>query len=407
MRILVIASTFPASDSDPVPAFVRDQIIALKNNNPKMEFSVLAPHDKRSKTRSFTKHESYDEYRFHYFWPFSLEKLAGRGIMPALKANPLNYLLIPFLFIGEFFALLWLTIKLKPTVIYAHWFTPQAINARWVGALTKTSFVFTTHASDVDVWHKIPLIGGAIVRSNTRKAHAFTAVSRRSMEKLERFFSSAKWDSLKKRGAIIPMGVDLPRVSTRQTNQMSKYILFVGRLAEKKGVRYLLDAFAAITPQNQEVRLIVAGDGPLRKSLEVHAQDLGISDKVEFTGYVSGKEKEELIQNACLYAVPSIITSDGDAEGLPVSLMEGLAYGKVCIATNESGADDILTDRKDGFLVPQKDIEKLTAALRDGLSLSKTAYTTISNAAQYTAKQFAWSEVARQHSAFLFKDLND
>ena len=104
MRILVLASTFPANDSDPVPAFVRDQIVAMKDVDSELEFSVLAPHDQRSNTKLFTKHTAYNEYRFHYFWPYSLEKLAGRGIMPALKANPLNYLLIPFLFIGQFFA---------------------------------------------------------------------------------------------------------------------------------------------------------------------------------------------------------------------------------------------------------------------------------------------------------------
>jgi glycosyltransferase involved in cell wall biosynthesis len=407
MRILVLASTFPANDSDPVPAFVRDQIVAMKDVDSGLEFSVLAPHDQRSNTKSFTKHTTYNEYRFHYFWPYSLEKLAGRGIMPALKANPLNYLLIPFLFIGQFFALLGLTIRLKPDLLYAHWFTPQAVCARWVGALTGTPFVFTTHASDVEVWHKIPLIGPFVVRSNVRKARAFTAVSRRSMKKLEVFFSASEWTALKKRGEIIPMGVTLPHISSRQTPQNSRYILFVGRLAEKKGVRYLLDAFTDVAPVYTDVRLVIAGDGPLKASLQKYAKDQGISDKVTFAGYVSGKDKEDLIRSARLYVVPSIITADGDAEGLPVSLMEGLAYGKVCIATNESGADDILTDEKDGFLIPQKDSKKLSEALKKGLSLSEASYKTISKSSQQTAEQFAWPEIARQHIAFLLKDIHD
>ena len=151
MRVLVAASTFAANDGDPVPAFVRDQIIALQDIQPDLKVSVLAPHDKRSGTKSFTRHDAYDEYRFHYFWPFSYEKLAGRGIMPALKANPLNYFLIPPFFLGEFIALHRLTRRIKPDVLYAHWFTPQGIVCRWVGFFTGTPFVFTTHASDVDV----------------------------------------------------------------------------------------------------------------------------------------------------------------------------------------------------------------------------------------------------------------
>lgn len=402
-HILIVSSTFPTSSTDPVPAFVKDQIIALKAVDPELKFSVLAPHDKRSNTRSFSKHANYDEYRFHYFWPFALEKLAGRGIMPALKSNPLNYLLIPFLFSGEFLALLCLTIKLKPNLIYAHWFTPQAINARLVSSITKLPFVFTTHAADVDVWHKVPLIGKYIVRGNTRRAKAFTAVSRRSMAKLERFFSVKEWNQLKQRSAIIPMGVNLPKITqSRDSANGSKNILFIGRLAEKKGVQYLLPAYAAIKNQLNDAKLIVAGDGPWLQRLQQQAVELGIAKSVTFPGFISGSPKESIINQADIYVVPSIITTNGDAEGLPVSLMEGLAHGKICIATNESGADDIITDGKDGFLVPQKNQQALETALIQVVGLTTKQSDTITQAAMVTARQFSWPEIAKRHDKFLF-----
>ncbi|HEY0965196.1 MAG TPA: glycosyltransferase [Candidatus Saccharimonadales bacterium] len=398
-RILVIASTFPASDNDPVPAFVKDQIIALKQLKPEFEFTVLAPHDKRSNTESFTKQDAYNEYRFHYFWPFSVEKLAGRGIMPALKASPLNYFIVPFLFIGEFMALLRVTIKLKPDILYAHWFTPQAVVARWVGALTATPFVFTTHALDVNVWHKIPIIGTLVVRGAARKAQAFTAVSMRSMARLEQFFPPGEWSTLKKRGTVIPMGVNLPSQDVYK-HPKGQTILFMGRLAEKKGVQYLIKAFGEIIEKYPEAKLVIAGDGPLKKDLQKQARNI---ENVDFTGFISGEKKHLLLRSSKLYVVPSIIASDGDVEGLPVSLMEGLAYGKVCIATNESGADDILTNRKDGFLVPQKDVSALAEALERGLALSKSDYGTVSREARRTAAQFAWPHVAKQHNDFLFR----
>lgn len=403
MRILVVASTFPAHDSDPVPAFVKDQIIALHQAYPALEFSVLAPHDRRSRTQAFSQHEHYGEYRFHYFWPFAAEKLAGRGIMPALKANPLNYLLIPFLFAGEFFALLRLTRRLKPAVIYAHWFTPQVVTAHLVGALTRTPFVFTTHSSDVAVWHKIPLLGPHIVRSNTKQARAVTAVSRRSLAKLESFFPPELWAKLQPRTRIIPMGVTLPDVS--QAAQASKTILFVGRLAEKKGVQYLLPAFAAVRDQLLDYTLVVAGDGPWRQQLERQARDLGLDNRVSFPGYVSGEAKARLVASAELFVVPSIIAKSGDAEGLPVSLMEGLASGKLCIATNESGADDVLTDGQDGWLIKQKDVNGLAAALVKAAGLDAHKRQAVAKRARATARQFAWPAVAKQHYEFLFKDL--
>lgn len=399
MRLLVIATTFPSSDTDPVPAFVKEQLIAFKKIDPKLEISVLAPHDARSHTQSFTKHQYYDEYRFHYAWPHTLEKLAGRGIMPALKKNPLNYLLIPFLFMGEFVALLRLTKKLQPDVLYAHWFTPQAVTARYVGALTKTDFVFTTHAADVDVWNKIPLIGKWIVRSNVSKAKAFTAVSSRSMHKVEQFFSPAQWKALKSRAKIIPMGLTLPeQVSPpKQKGATTKTITFVGRLTEKKGVQYLLPAYKQILEHHKNSKLVIAGDGPMRSELEAQARQLGVNEHVSFSGYVSGKRKDEVMRNTDIYVVPSIITKSGDAEGLPVSLMEGLSYSKICIATNESGADDILSNGIDGFLIPQQDINALVDTISQCLNLSKAREDAIRAAAQVTAEQFSWPIIAKRH----------
>lgn len=397
--ILVVASTFPSTDTDPVPAFVRDQIIAMKRVEPDLKFTVLAPHDQRSHTTHFSSHDAYDEYRFHYFLP-PYEKLAGRGIMPALKENLLNYLLIPFLFIGEFFAVLRLIRRTKPDVIYAHWFTPQVVTTRMVTALTRTPFVFTTHASDVAVWHKIPLIGTPIVRSGTRRAQAFTAVSRRSMDKLRAFFPDKEWGRMIGNHQIIPMGVDMPKV--KQPKGDANTILFVGRLAEKKGVQYLLPAFKTLHTKHPKARLVIAGDGPMKSTLEKQTATLGLNEFVEFPGYVSGDTKRETIENADIYVVPSIITASGDAEGLPVSLMEGLAYGKICVATNESGADDILTDSLDGYLVPEKNTDALADALTRAFTLSSAKHDAMSRAARDTAQQFSWDHVAHQHIDFLF-----
>ncbi len=405
-RILVVASTFPASETDSVPAFVRDQIVAMKKEDASLNFTVLAPHDIRSQTASFTAHEYYDEYRFHYAWPTSIEKLAGRGIMPALQANPLNYLLIPFLFAGELIALYRLRRVVKPDVLYAHWFTPQAINARVVGAATNTPFVFTTHASDVSVWRKLPLIGPLVVRAIVRKTTAFTAVSRRSMEKLASFFSDNEWERLKGRARVIPMGVNLPSATKRPALPTGDDILFVGRLAEKKGVQYLLPAFKQLLENKPDATLTIAGDGPWLSRLKSQASELSLTDtQVRFAGYVTGKKRQRLVDSHAVYVVPSIITDDGDAEGLPVSLMEGLAAGKLCVATNESGADDIIADTKDGFLVAQRDSDALAAALLRALNLPTDERRKMAELAYDTAQQFSWPTIARQHIKFLLKDI--
>jgi len=403
MKILVVASTFPASDGDPVPAFVKDQVIALREHDSSLVFDVLAPHDTRSGTKTKTIHPHYTEYRFHYMWPRKWEKLAGRGIMPALRQNPLNYVIVPFLFTGEFLALLATARRTKPDIIYAHWFTPQAVNARIVGALLNIPFVLTTHASDVSVWKKIPVVGRFIVQNTTRKAQKITAVSTRSMNKLLDFFDEAEINTLKHKLQIIPMGVPIPEVKSTHFTE-NKYVLFIGRLAEKKGVTYLLEAFDQLAGQYPDALLTIAGDGPLRDSLETQSKNLKHANRVKFAGYVSGIEKQKLIESHMLYVVPSIITDDGDAEGLPVSLLEGLAGGKLCIATHESGADDILKDGKDGILVKQKDADALYTALTRILELNSNEKRTMSSMATKTATQFAWQTIAEKYYKFFFKE---
>lgn len=402
-RVLVVASTFPASETDSVPAFVRDQVIAMKQVDSSLKFDVLAPHDTRSNTVSFTHYETYDEHRFHYAWPYRVEKLAGRGIMPALQANPLNYLLIPFLFVGECFALFRLAKRTKPDVIYAHWFTPQAITAGLVSKMTKTPLVFTTHAADVQVWKKIPIIGALVVRFVTRRTQRFTAVSNRSMQKLASFFSEPEWERLKPRARVIPMGVELPahNHNTLEGND----ILFIGRLAEKKGVQYLLPAFQKLLKSQPDSHLTIAGDGPWRERLERQAEDLELSTHVTFAGYTTGAKKQKLLEQHALYVVPSIITKSGDAEGMPVSLMEGLATGRICIATNESGADAVIEDGVDGFLVSERDSDALHDALLRGLSLTQSERSNVSSQAVTTAEQFAWPTIAQQHIDFLLNDI--
>jgi glycosyltransferase involved in cell wall biosynthesis len=407
-RVLVLASTFPAADDDPVPAFVRDQIIAMDERYPELEFSVLAPHDERSATRDFSKHASYDEYRFHYFWPRSAEKLAGRGIMPALRENKALFAVVPFLFIGEFFATLKLVRRVRPEIMYAHWFTPQALVASWVSRITRVPFVFTTHASDVDVWRRIPFFGPRIVRSATSRAKAVTAVSSRSREKLTRFFGDAP---ITVPLGIIPMGVPVPDVSITPAEKAAErarlgltaetIYLFIGRIVEKKGVPYLLEALSTASDLG-DYQLVIAGDGPLLDETRTAVTALGLDDRVVFTGFISGDEKDAYFRAADVMVVPSIISSDGDAEGLPVALLEGLAYGLPCIATNESGADDIITDGVDGHLVVQKDARALAAALETVHELGPDGRVALGARARELALSFTWSSIAERHYDFLF-----
>lgn len=402
MKVLVVASTFPAREGEPVPSFVRDQILAMKDCDPAMTFIVLAPHD--ASTRSpLPRDPRFEQQRFRYFWPASAECLTGRGILPALRGNPLLYLLLPFLFAGEFLALLSLTRRERPAVIYAHWFTPQAVVASWVAGLTGTPFVFTSHSSDVEVWRRIPLLGPRVVRAVVRSATAFTAVSRRTMDRIRGFFTPAEWPGLETRAAIIPMGVDLPIGESPRPASTARrpVILFMGRLVEKKGVEYLLTAYARACPRMPDYELVIAGDGPRLDALRRQAASLGLGERVRFVGHVGGADKASLLRDAALHVVPSIVASTGDVEGLPVSLLEGLAWGKVCIATAQSGANEILEHARDGFVVPGGDVDALADTLVTASQLAPGQREAMQAAARQRALAFEWPVVARRQVELL------
>lgn len=415
MKLLITTSTFPVSDDDKVPAFVKDQAISLKKRFPENEILIHAPHNSHSQTwKHLSTNEHYKEYRFHYFWPWRWEQLAGRGIVPALRKNKFLYFQIPFLVMFQFFSLLRLTYREKPDVIYAHWFTPQAITSAVVSKITGTPIAFTTHASDVAVLHKFPL-SKKLVRWVCNRAFVFTAVSQRTALRLKAFINDSDWqNNISKKLHIIPMGVHTSleaasrklKEDTRERFNLSTgttNILFLGRLEEIKGIEYLIEGFSML-PQNirDKCQLIIAGDGQQKDILMNKVKQTGLRNIV-FTGYVYGDIKSALFELSNIVCVPSIVDSRGHMEGLPVVIMEGAAAGKIILASDASGGELIINDGKDGFIFKQKSAPSLSKALENALKLSSDEKKNIQMSAKKLARQFDWSTIADKHYAILNK----
>ena len=116
VKILVPVSFFPRSQDDRVPRFVEDQVQAFLREDSRLEITVLVPH--HGDTPRAEEREGYRVVRFHYFWPRRLERLAGAGIVPALKACPALLVQVPFLFVAEFVAHLVVTAALLMLVAH-------------------------------------------------------------------------------------------------------------------------------------------------------------------------------------------------------------------------------------------------------------------------------------------------
>lgn len=162
------------------------------------------------------------------------------------------------------------------------------------------------------------------------------------------------------------MGVDLGRFTfaPRQARQDGTVrLLSIARLAEKKGLEYGIRAVASVLSGYPRVEYNIAGDGPLRDDLAGLIEALGVSDRVRLLGWQRQEEIIELIKEADILLAPSVTSSDGDEEGIPVVLMEALAQGLPVLSTWHAGIPELVQDGKSGFLVPERDADALAAKL--------------------------------------------
>ena len=152
-------------------------------------------------------------------------------------------------------------------------------------------------------------------------------------------------------------GVDISRFCPDPDVPREPVVLFVGRLAEKKGCEYLIQAIAQVQKILPDIKLIVIGDGPLRSSLELLASKM--LRCYNFLGLQPPDVVRSWMNRARLLVAPSITAAQGDSEGLPNVILEAQAMGLPVVGTNHAGIPEGLIDGKTGFLVPEKNSQKL------------------------------------------------
>ncbi|HEY4638488.1 MAG TPA: glycosyltransferase, partial [Candidatus Udaeobacter sp.] len=136
-----------------------------------------------------------------------------------------------------------------------------------------------------------------------------------------------------------------------------------GRLIEKKGLPVTLRAFSSFSKQHPNATLTIAGEGPLLSELQGSARELGVADRVSFTGFVSQEQLREIYYSSHIFLHPSQTGRDGNQEGIPNSMLEAMATGLPVFATEHGGIPEAIEDGVSGVLVPECDDEALAQAL--------------------------------------------
>lgn len=156
---------------------------------------------------------------------------------------------------------------------------------------------------------------------------------------------------------VVPNIVDSPIIQEKKYHDDKVHILYLGLITKAKGIYDLLEAFSKHNDELKgKVLLHIGGNGETGKMQEIIAQK-ALSSIVKFEGWVGGKKKIELLNNADIFILPSY------TEGLPISILEAMSYKLPVISTPIGGIPEVIEDGKNGILFTPGDKEALYQAI--------------------------------------------
>ncbi len=244
--------------------------------------------------------------------------------------------------------------------IHSHWTTLPALCAFFLSEVTGITYSITAHAWDI-------YVDQTMLKDKLEKSVFVVTCTGHNADYLKGLVNRKS----EKRMILNYHGIDLKKYIPKTEYHNDYLIVTAGRLIEKKGLKYLLMALEELNRSGRKFRLSITGEGPEKAKLEKLAQKLGISEKVVFTGFLPHEKLVDIMREAAVFILPCVRGSDGSIDGIPNVLAEAMAVGTPVISTNISGIPELVSNGKEGFLVPEKDVSGLTKALQDVLGSGK------------------------------------
>ncbi|WP_170480123.1 glycosyltransferase [Ruegeria arenilitoris] len=239
--------------------------------------------------------------------------------------------------------------------IHAHFGTNPAEVALLLQQLGGPEFSFTIHGMDeADNAPKLAF------DKKVGLAQFAVAISAFGRSQLMRHVSPDDWEKIK----VIHCGLEDDAFTKVDGIEVvsDPFLLCIGRLSPEKGHLILLDAFVDVLKDHPQARLVLAGDGELRPTIEEKIAQLGIEYAVRITGWISSEQVREEIKRCHTLVQPSLI------EGIPVVIMEAMAQARTAISTYVGGIPELVQPDRTGWLVPAGDTLALVTAMSTALS---------------------------------------
>lgn len=349
-RILVITSTYPRHETDYAVPWMREIHRRLKEEG--NEITVMAPAYKGLKSHVL---DGIHIHRFRYA-PARIETLTHEeGATYKVRKAYMQLLAIPYILIGCVYAA-WLAVRGNFDVIHVHWPFPHGLMGQVARFVSRKPLVVMSHGAEFSLARRKKWVV-PFLRQSLKSADLCIANSSDTASKVEELSDRPCH--------VLPYGTTVNAANVQAAPTTKPRVLFTGRLIERKGLEYLLQAVPMILSRVPDADFIITGDGDQRERLESMSAELGLKDTVNFLGFVSKEELAEQYAKCNVWVNPGIIDSWGDAEGLGIGSIEAYSYFKPVVASRVGGIPDTIRDGETGYLVPQKDPNALAEAICD------------------------------------------
>jgi len=246
--------------------------------------------------------------------------------------------------------------RLAPDRLHAHWATYPTTAAMWVSGRTGIPYGFTAHAHDI-------FVDEQLLADKLHSADFAVTISEFNRQYLAEHVSPRALDVVR----VVHCGVPVSRYRFRAEGRRPARVLSVGRLDPIKGFEHLIDACAILRDRGVDFDCRIVGDGPLRGVLQARIDALALQQRVRLAGACAQEQVLEHLQAASVFVLASVVTPDGNRDGIPVALMEAMACGTPVVATRVSGIPELVEHGVGGLLAEPADARSLAQAIEQQL----------------------------------------
>jgi len=193
--------------------------------------------------------------------------------------------------------------------------------------------------------------------------------------------------------SVIYNGIDINRFQPNEEDKpKNEFIIMPGasRITQRKGLKYLIQAFQKVASRHPRLRLEIMGEGDEKNNLEKQVKEANLSDKISFLGRIPQEKVAKYYQRASLFVLPSL------NEGMSNAMLEALASGLPLIATDTGGSKELITEKENGFIVKMKSAEDIAAKIELLFNDPELRKKMAENSRQKALKM-SWQKVAESY----------